>query len=66
MFYIEKDSLGIDVIDEADDEIKIFTSEAENRAMRWKLAYTKRYFPQYYDRLKETADKATRARLAPK
>ena len=42
----------------------MFTSDLENRAMIWKLTYTKRYFPQYYDSLKETADKATEARLA--
>ena len=64
MFFNERGHMGVAEIVNANEKIRGYTSERENRAMKWKLAYTRRYFPQYYDSLKETADKATEARLA--
>ena len=39
---------------ETGSELDYYTSEPERRALVWKLAYTKRYFPQYADQLRKT------------
>lgn len=63
MFYNEKGHLGEEAVAEAEEEYKYYTSEMESRALKWKLAYVKRYMPQYYDSLSQTADKVREIRL---
>lgn len=63
MFFNEKGQYGKDILDNVDPDIEYFTSDMESRALLWKLAYIKRYFPQYYPDLKQmwTAVKKARA-----
>ncbi|MFC1790496.1 hypothetical protein ACFLZP_03370 [Patescibacteria group bacterium] len=63
MFYNEKGHLGEKPVAEADEEYKYYTSEMESRALKWKLAYVRRYMPQYYDSLKQTSEKVREIRL---
>lgn len=41
-----------------------WSSDAEYRALMWKLSYTKRYFPDYYEKLQEEKPWADHWRLA--
>lgn len=63
MFYNEKGHLGKRELPEAEEEYGHYTSEMESRALKWKLAYVKRYLPQYYDSLKQTEKKVREIRL---
>lgn len=53
MFYNEKGNLGQEPPKNVDPKYKHDTSEIERRAFAWKIAYVKRYFPQYYPMLKK-------------
>jgi hypothetical protein len=57
MFYNEKGYLGSDEIPQEDKVLQYFTNGLEFKALLWKLAYTKRYYPQYYQFLKPTYEK---------
>lgn len=59
MFYNEKRYMGKEEIPQEDKILQYFSSEMEFKALVWKLAYVKRYFPQYYGLLKPTYE-ATR------
>lgn len=63
MFVNEKRHLGTEQVVEAEEKYKYLTSEVESRALTWKLAYVKRYMPQYYDALKKTTEKVRKIRF---
>lgn len=57
MFCNEKGHLGKKLLENFVPEIQYFRNEMERRALTWKIAYAKRYFPQYTDYLRETVKK---------
>lgn len=63
MLFNEKGDMGKKELDEAGEKFWYQTSDAESRALKWKLAYVKRYMPQYYDSLRQTAEKVEEIRL---
>jgi hypothetical protein len=54
IFYLEKQYPGKPGIADGDPRISYNSSEFERRANLWKLAYTKRYMPDYYPALQQT------------
>lgn len=54
LYFNEKGDHGAESLPDASDKIEYFTSDEESRALIWKLAYARRYFPQYYDDLRDT------------
>lgn len=63
MLYKEKKgNLGKSAVEEAEAEYKYHTSDRESRALNWKLAYVRRYFPRYYNTLKQTTEKVREIR----
>jgi len=64
MFFNEKGHSGKGPISGVEEEYKYYTSDMESRALKWKLAYVKRYFPQYQDSLVKTSEKVKEIRLS--
>ncbi|MFO7881106.1 MAG: hypothetical protein R6U52_01045 [Kosmotogaceae bacterium] len=54
LYFNEKGDHGAGPLSDASDKLRYFTSDEESRALIWKLAYVRKYFPQYYDDLKDT------------
>lgn len=65
MFFNEKGHLGKGKIqgDNITDDVLYHSSDMESRALLWKSAYIKRYFPQYSDSIRETLQEVTKLRL---
>lgn len=63
LFFNEKRHLGKGPVSSAKEEDRYYTSDMESRALIWKLAYVKRYMPQYQHSLRETAERVTKIRL---
>lgn len=62
MFFQEKGCLGDGIIASAPEDLDYYTSDMEWRALIWKLWYVKKYFPQYYNSLRETYKNVSKIR----
>lgn len=62
MFFNEKGHPGKEGFATDDPEVDYYTDDMERSALTWKVAYTQRYMPQYYDELRDLLNRTIEAR----